>query len=241
MTSPAERIARGRAMHRRWSASSGLLLLVIDPDVTERHRLVTGLQAQGIEVLWYSDGASALVAFGRSRPHAVVVAPSLAGVDAASVVRAIRAECPIPVLVPVGGDDHDAAGPLLLAGASAVSRPYEPQELLRRLEERLPNLDQEVRLAYGPLELDPRAYSVHLRGQEIKELPLKEFELLRLLMTYADQVVSTDEIIRTVWGEGSPAPSASTITVHVARLRARVGSAGSIRRIRGRGYRLTIP
>lgn len=241
MKSPAERITRARALHRRWSASSGLLLLVADPDVTEQVSLVRDLHLHGVEVLWCHDGASALVAFGRSRPDALLVAPSLELVDAATVVRTVRAEVPVPVLVRVGRDDYDAAGPVLLAGASALSRPYQPVDLLHHLEELVPDLDQRVRLTYGPLQLDPRAYSVHLHGHELAELPLKEFELLRLLMVYADQVLSSEEISRAIWGDEGPPPSPNTIAVHVARLRARLGDPAAIRRIRGRGYRLTFP
>lgn len=241
MKSPAKRITRDRAVDRRWTASSGLLLLVADPDVSDQDRLVGDLRPHGVEVLWCHDGASALVAFGRFRPDAVLVAPSLSLVDAVTVVRTVRAELPVPVLVPVGRDDHAAAGPVLMAGASPVIRPYQLLELLRHLEELVPDLDERVRLSYGPLALDPRAYSVHLHGQELKELPLKQFELLRVLMVYADQVISAEEISHTIWGDESPAPSPSTIAVHVARLRARLGDPGAIRRIRGRGYRLTFP
>jgi DNA-binding response OmpR family regulator len=241
MKSPAERITRARALHRRWSASSGLLLLVADPDVTDHDRLARDLHPHGVEILWCHDGAAALVAFGRSRPDALLIAPSLELVDAVTVVRTVRAELPVPVLVRVGPDDYDAAGPVLLAGASAIGRAYRPVELLHHLEELVPNLDERVRLTYGPLELDPRAYSVHLHGRELEELPLKEFELLRVLMTYADQVVNTEQISHAIWGDANPPPSPNTIAVHIARLRARLGGEFMIKRIRGRGYRLTLP
>jgi DNA-binding response OmpR family regulator len=242
MKTPAgERAAQARAVQRRWVASTGLVLLVADPDTSDRERLVRDLHDNGVETVWCHDGASALVAYGRVKPHAVLVSPSLEMVDAATVVCAIRSEATLPILVPIGPDDTQAAGPVLVAGATAVTRPCQTRELVRHIEGSIPDLAARARLRYGPLELDPRAYSVHLDGQELEDLPLKEFELLRILMTYADQVVTTEQISCAIWGDASRPPSPNTIAVHVARLRARLGDPTAIKRIRGRGYRLTFP
>jgi two-component system, OmpR family, response regulator len=242
MSIPAgERAARERAVQRRWVASTGLVLLVADPDSSDRDRLVNELHMNGVETVWCCDGASALMAFGRVEPHAVLVAPTLDRVDAATVVGAIRSEATLPILVPIGPEDTLAAGPVLVAGATAVARPCRPLELLRHLEGSIPDIAERARLRYGPLELDPRAYSVHLHGREIEDLPLKEFELLRILMTYAERVVTTEQISCAIWGDASRPPSPNTIAVHVTRLRARLGDPTAIRRIRGRGYRLSYP
>jgi DNA-binding response OmpR family regulator len=242
MKTPAgERAARERAIQRRWVASTGLVLLVADPDTRDRDRLVRELHGDGVETVWCRDGASALMAFGRVEPHAVLVAASLERVDAATVVGAIRSEATIPILVPIGPDDTQAAGPVLVAGATAVTRPCRPLELVRHLEGSMPDIAARARLRYGPLELDPRAYSVHFHGREIEDLPLKEFELLRVLMSHADQVVTAEQISCAIWGDASRPPSPNTIAVHVARLRVRLGDPTVIRRIRGRGYRLTYP
>lgn len=220
--------------------SSGLVLLVADPDTSDQERLVRDLHCSGVETVWCRDGASALVAYGRVGPHAVLVAPHLEKVDATTVVCTIRADAAVPVMVRIGPDDIQEAGPSLVAGAMAVSYPYRLQELVRQLGDLLPDLAARVRLTYGPLELDPGAYSVRLHGDELSNLPPKEFELLRVLMTHADQVISTEQISRALWGDASNAPSANTIAVHVARLRVRLGGVASIKRIRGRGYRLTL-
>lgn len=240
-TAATERVAQARATQRRWVASTGLVLLVADPDTTDREGLVENLHGNGIETVWCHDGASALVTFGRVQPHAVLVAPSLEKVDAATVVCTIRSETTVPVMVRVGAEDTVAAGPVLVAGATAVARPCRPQELLRHLGELVPDLPARVRLTYGPLELDPRAYSVRVHGEELEDLPLKEFELLRVLMSHADQVVTTEQISRAIWGDALRTPSPNTIAVHVARLRVRLGDATVIKRIRGLGYRLTCP
>ena len=117
-TAASERVSQARATQRRWVASTGLVLLVADPDTTDRERLVEDLHDNGIEAVWCHDGASALVAFGRVRPHAVLVAPSLEKVDAATVVCTIRSETAIPVMVRIGPEDTTAAGPFLFSLAT---------------------------------------------------------------------------------------------------------------------------
>lgn len=226
--------------HRRPTAPAGLVLLVADPDTSDRERLVKVLYRSGVETVWCRDGAAALVAYGRVDPHAVLVAPHLEKVDAATVVCAVRADAAIPVMVRIGPEDVEIAAPTLVAGAIAVSRPCRPQELIRQLDDLLPDLAARGRLVYGALELDPRAYSVRVHGDEVGDLPLKEFELLRVLMAHADQVVSSEYLVRAVWGDGPQAPSANTIAVHVGRLRVRLAGTATIKRVRGRGYRLTV-
>lgn len=235
------RAAQSAPGRHRWVASSGLVLLVADPDPREHERLARDLHGKGVETVWCRDGASALVTFGRTEPHAVLVAPWLDKVDAVTVVRTVRAEATIPVMVRVGPEDAEVAGPVLVAGATAVSSPCRPQELVRLLGNLAPDLAARLRLTYGPLELDPRAYSVRLHGVELADLPLKEFELLRVLMTHADQVVTTEQITRAIWGDAVRPPSPNTIAVHAARLRGRLGEAAVVKRVRGRGYRLTCP
>jgi len=99
------------------------------------------------------------------------------------------------VLVGVGLHDVDEAGPALVAGAAGVvARPYDAAELTSRLEPEVHDFEQRFRLVYGPLELDPWAYRVRAGGRVMENLPLKEFELLRLLMAHADHVVSPAQV-----------------------------------------------
>jgi len=92
----------------------------------------------------------------------------------------------------------------------------------------------------GPIELDATAYSVRVDGERIADLPLKEFELLRTLMLRAPGVVTDEELRAALWGGTAGWRSGNTIAMHVTRLRARLGDVATIRRIRGRGYSLTL-
>jgi len=219
----------------------GVLLLVADPDGLAGGPLDTELHVAGLNTTWCRDGAEALVEFGRRRPDAVLAAPCLEAVDTPTVVRTLRNAGCRPVLVGIGPDDLAEAGPALVAGATGVvSRPYAASEITARLEAEIQDMEQRVRLAYGPLELDPWAYRVRAGGVVLENLPLKEFELLRLLMAHADRVVTPEQITAALWGDSSSRPSSNAITVHVGRLRHRLAGVAELRTVRGRGYRLTV-
>lgn len=235
------RTEEARRVTRSWSEGVGTLLLVADPADPVRSGLVEGLRAAWVNVVWCRDGAEALVEFGRQRPAAVLAAPRLEVVDTPAVVRAMRAAGGQPILVGIGTDDVELAGPALVAGATGVvARPYAASEVVGRLAAELPERDQRELLVYGPLELDARAYRVKVDGVPMEDLPLKEFELLRVLMAHADRVVTPEQIRCALWGKGRAAPTSNAVVVHVGRLRARLAGVAELRTVRGRGYRLTV-
>lgn len=239
----ADRAGRAREVTRRWSTTSrGLVLLVADPDTSQREPLVPALEANGVSCTWCLDGAETLVQYGKLEPAAMLMSPGLEVVDAATVVHSIRQRGTLPILLGVGPGDSAAAGPVLIAGATAaVSRPYDPTEIMRRLDAEIPHMAARSRLTYGPLELDPRSYVVRLEGAELHGLALKQFELLRLLMMNADLLVTVEQIRQALWGDAPHPPSSDTINVHVTRLRSRIGGPTVLRTVRGLGYRLTFP
>lgn len=237
----ADRIGRARDSDRRWGGKGETSLLVVDPDATQQADLVRTLEGRGRSVGWCVDGGQALVEYGRVQPETVLLAPDLGAVDAVIVARTIRAVGSTPVLVGVGPGDAEAAGPILLAGASMlVSRPYLAAQILHHLEaDGRPPAEQE-RLRYGPVVLDWAAYSVRINGVELGNLPLKEFELLGALMRRPDHVVTANELRETLWAT-STCPSSNALSVHIARLRARLVGHLAVRSVRGMGYRLTLP
>lgn len=202
--------------------------------------VVPDLEAAGAQVSCCDLGSDALVSFGRFEPDAVVIAPDLPDVPSAQVVEAMRRHGAQPILLGVGPADTERAGPVLVAGASgAVSRPYDADEIVARTMRELPALHGRGRISFGPLELDPTAHTVRVGGVELAAMPLKEFALMRLLLQHADQVVSLEEIRAHLWGPAG-APTTNAISVHVARLRARLHPPVAVRTVRGLGYRLTL-
>jgi DNA-binding response OmpR family regulator len=216
---------------------------VVDPS-DDGGALAEAMAGRGVHVTWVGSTLDGLVEFGRTDPHAVVVTPEAPGIPADQFVGVIRQHGAPYVIAgtcsPAGGG-ADGVGPLMLAGASAVAlRPYVPQHLWELLTHAPRSLAEHARLEVGPLVLDAAAYSVRVNGERIADLPLKEFELLRALMLASPGVVTDDELRDALWGSDGKRPGGNTIAMHVTRLRTRLGDVADVRRIRGRGYSLTV-
>jgi DNA-binding response OmpR family regulator len=144
----------------------------------------------------------------------------------------------------VGDGDGPAAAEALAAGAAAcVAHPYRLRELLPILRAIRPDgvAEPQPPLEVGGLRLDPAALEVQLNGRLVR-MPLRELRLLHLLMLHVDRVVTREQIRDAVWGG---VPGSNTITVHVQRLRQRLGDdqidPRMILTVRGVGYRLVPP
>lgn len=228
-----------RSYLHRWAETAGAQLLVVDPEDPPA-RLAEAMAARGVHLTWARSTVDGLVEFGRLDPHAVVVSPAAPGLPAAEFVTAVMRHGTPYVVAAL---DHARAGDaaeVLLAGASAmVNRPYSSSQLWELLRRAPRLLEEHARVSFGPIELDASAYRVTIDGERIADLPLKEFELLRALMLQAPGMVTDDELRSALWG-GRARPTGNTIAMHVTRLRTRLGAVAGVRRIRGRGYSLTV-
>lgn len=236
--SPA-RTAAARASSRRWTETTGAHVLVVDPVADEQFQL--DMASRGVHVTTVASTLDALVEFGRTAPYAILIAPSTPGISPCQFIRKVR-EHASPVIIALRDPgDVAAAGELLLAGASAaVTRPYSASSLWNTLQQAAAALVDRARVSFGPIELDARAYAVHIHGERIADLPLKEFELLRTLMLRAPEVLNNEELRIALWGTDAGRHSDNTISAHVGRLRVRLHGIAEIRRIYGRGYSLTL-
>ncbi len=229
-----------RTYLHRWAETAGAQLLVVDPGEDDA-RLSDGMAGRGVHVTWVSTTFDGLIEFGRLDPHTVVVSPEAPGMPAAEFVTAIRKHGSPYVVAALEHHNAAAVGGLMLAGASAVvARPYSADHLWELLSHAPRSLDEHARVVVGPIELDAAAYRVLINGERIGDLPLKEFELLRALMFRAPGMVTDNELRQALWGSEGVRPSGNTIAMHVTRLRHRLGGVADVRRIRGRGYSLTI-
>lgn len=237
---PSSREAAVRSYLHRWAEAAGAHLLVVDPDA-ERADLRDAMAGRGVHLTWVRSTTDALVEYGRTDPHAVVVAPEAGGIPAEEFVTTIRRFGSPYVIAALEKVSDAAVGSLMVAGASALlPRPFTAVDLWDALVASPRPLDEHVHVVVGPIELDAAAYRVTIAGERIPDLPLKEFELLRTLMLHAPGVVSDDELRAALWGGATGSPSGNTIAMHVTRLRTRLGAAAAVRRIRGRGYALTL-
>ena len=224
-----------------------VLLVEDEPSFVEA--LVVGLKREGFRVEVAYDGAEALDKFASVRPDLVlldVMLPRVSGIDVCRTIRAAGSRTPI-IMVTAKTSEIDTVVGLEVGADDYVSKPYRLRELVARMRavlrrtpppEEVP--DESDVLDAGDLRLDPERHEVYLRGQEVS-LPLKEFELLELLMTNAGRVLTRETLIDRVWGPHYVGDT-ETLDVHVKRLRARIeddpGHPRRITTIRGLGYKL---
>ncbi len=226
-----------------------LTVLLVEDEPSFVEALVVGLKREGFRVDVAYDGAEALEKFEASRPDLVlldVMLPKVSGIDVCRAIRASGSRTPI-IMVTAKTSEIDTVVGLEVGADDYVAKPYRLRELVARMRavlRRTPPPDEPAAqgevLEVGELRLDPERHEVHLRGREVS-LPLKEFELLELLMANAGRVLTRETLIDRVWGPHYVGDT-KTLDVHVKRLRARIEDNPSrpqrITTVRGLGYKL---
>lgn len=227
-------------------------VLVVEDEDSFIDALTIGLAREGFRVQIARDGAQALELFDAVRPDIVlldVMLPKMSGID---VCRAIRARSKVPIImVTAKASEIDTVVGLEVGADDYVSKPYRMRELVARMRavlRRSPDLapiadptGDEV-LEVGDVTLDPSRHEVVIRGDDVS-LPLKEFELLHILLENAGRVLSRDVLIDRVWGHDYVGDT-KTLDVHVKRLRAKLEPDPSepkyLVTVRGLGYKLDL-
>ena len=205
------------------------------------------LTAEGFLVDTAADGVEALEKFERSKPALIlldVMLPRVSGID---VCRQIRATSRVPIImVTAKGSEIDAVVGLEVGADDYVAKPFRLRELVARVRAALrrghrpdADTDREDFVEVGDVLVDVSRHEVTVRG-ELVALPLKEFELLELLMLNAGRVLTRDVLIDRIWGPNYFGDT-KTLDVHIKRLRAKVEDDPSnptrILTVRGVGYR----
>ena len=212
-------------------APERVLLLVVDPGPGAED-LVAGAD-RAVDVRSCASAAEGLLMAGTLRPDVVLVAADVADVPAATVVELLGRCCQVPVIVATDGGHAEAAAAALSAGAVAcVARPYRPAQVLAlvsAVRPVRPVAQRDAVLRCGALELAPAAGTVRLRGSLVR-MPPREFRVLEHLMAHEGRVVSQAQLWAAVWGGAAPSAS-NTVSVHVRRLRRRLGDDPSDPRI----------
>jgi two-component system, OmpR family, response regulator RegX3 len=224
-----------------------LTVLVVEDEESFVEALVVGLKREGFLVKVATDGAEALEMFDHVRPDLVLLdvwLPRMSGID---VCREIRTRSRVPIImVTAKSSEIDTVVGLEVGADDYVTKPYRLRELVARMRavlRRSPPPGDELltadALEVGELRLDPERHEVYLRGGQVT-LPLKEFELLELLMGNAGRVLTRETLIDRVWGPHYVGDT-KTLDVHVKRLRAKIeddpARPARITTIRGLGYK----
>ena len=226
-------------------------VLVVEDEDSFVDALTVGLQREGFRVQVARDGAEALELFDLVEPDLVLLdlmLPRISGVD---VCRQLRARSTVPIImVTAKTSEIDTVVGLEVGADDYVSKPYRMRELVARMRAALRRAPlgaalplSEDAFEVGDVRLDPDRHEVEVRGQEVN-LPLKEFELLELLLANAGRVLTRETLIDRIWGLDYVGDT-KTLDVHVKRLRAKVEDDPSNPRrivtIRGLGYKYELP
>jgi two-component system response regulator RegX3 len=222
-------------------------VLVVEDEESFIEALVIGLKREGFLVRVARDGVEAVDAFESMRPDLVlldVMLPRLSGID---VCRELRSRSRVPIImVTAKGGEIDTVVGLEVGADDYVTKPYRLRELVARMRavlRRSPPLDDSAGagdiLEVGDVRLDPERHEVYVRNLPVS-LPLKEFELLELLLANAGRVLTRETLIDRVWGPHYVGDT-KTLDVHVKRLRSKIEDDPSnprrITTIRGLGYK----
>jgi two-component system response regulator RegX3 len=222
-------------------------VLVVEDEASFVEALTIGLRREGFEVAVARDGFEALEQFDAVKPDLVlldVMLPRLSGID---VCRQLRKRTQVPIImVTAKSEEIDTVVGLEVGADDYVTKPYRLRELVARMRavlRRAPG-DQAGELGpaavtVGEVSLDPDEHVVTVDGERVS-LPLKEFELLHVLLANAGRVLPRETLIDRVWGSDYVGDT-KTLDVHVKRLRSKLepdpAHPSRIVTIRGLGYK----
>ncbi|MFT4136490.1 winged helix-turn-helix domain-containing protein [Microbacterium sp.] len=222
-------------------------VLIVEDEADLADPLAYLLQREGFEVEIAADGPAALSAFSARGADIVLLDLMLPGIPGTEVCRTIRATSRVPIIMLTAKDSEvDIVVGLELGADDYLAKPYSTRELLARMRavlrrtEAVPVDELEERVvAAGPVVIDLDRHAVSVDGTEIA-MPLKEFELLEVLVRNAGRVLTRGQLIDRVWGSDYFGDT-KTLDVHIKRIRSRIEQDPAqpvlLRTVRGLGYR----
>ncbi|MDW3220819.1 MAG: response regulator transcription factor [Acidimicrobiales bacterium] len=228
--------------------TANVSVLVVDDEPAFREGLRQALKQEGFIVHLAADGEEALEVWRAYKPDVVlldVMLPRMSGIDVCRAIRAVD-ETPV-IMVSARNEEIDAVVALEVGADDYVAKPYRVRELvarmrtvLRRASVAAPASEEDTVLEAAGVRLDRERHEV-TRDGELVQLPLKEFDLLALLMENQGLVVTRQTLIDRVWGYDYVGDT-KTLDVHIKRLRAKIEPdpehPAVIVTIRGLGYKL---
>jgi two-component system response regulator RegX3 len=221
-------------------------VLVVEDEESFSDALSYMLRKEGFEVSVAATGTSALTEFDRTGADIVLLDLMLPEMSGTEVCRHLRQRSHVPIIMVTARDSEiDKVVGLEIGADDYVTKPYSPRELVARIRAVLRRQGTEAvelsapTLAAGPVRMDVERHVVTVSGSAV-QLPLKEFELLELLLRNAGRVLTRGQLIDRVWGADYVGDT-KTLDVHVKRLRSKVEPEPSTPRyivtVRGLGYK----
>jgi len=220
-------------------------ILIVEDEPSLSEPLSFLLRREGYDTEIAADGREALAAFDRDGADLVLLDLMLPGLPGTEVCRELRTRSSVPIIMLTAKDSEvDIVVGLELGADDYVTKPYSTRELLARIRAVLrrrievDDLDDAV-LEVGGVRMDVDRHAVSVGGKEVA-MPLKEFELLELLLRNAGRVLTRGQLIDRIWGADYFGDT-KTLDVHIKRIRSKIESDPSqpvlLLTVRGLGYR----
>jgi two-component system response regulator RegX3 len=221
-------------------------VLVVEDEDSISEPLAYMLRKEGFEVAVAADGPAGLAAFERDGADLVLLDLMLPGLSGTEVCRELRTRSAVPVIMLTARDSEvDKVVGLELGADDYVTKPFSHRELVARVRAVLRRqgpaaAEEGAALEAGPVRMDVDRHLVTVGGQPV-QLPLKEFDLLELLLRNVGRVLTRAQLIDRVWGSDYVGDT-KTLDVHVKRLRAKIepdpAAPKHLLTVRGLGYKL---
>jgi two-component system response regulator RegX3 len=223
-------------------------VLVVEDEESFSDALSYLLRREGYDVAVAASGPEAIALFERSGADLVLLDLMLPGLSGTEVCRAIRQRSAVPIIIVTARDaEVDKVVGLELGADDYVTKPFSSRELVARIRAVLRRgVDSDDLISSvveaGPVRMDVERHTVTVDGTAVT-LPLKEFDLLELLLRNADRVLTRSQLIDRVWGSDYVGDT-KTLDVHVKRLRAKIeadpANPKHLVTVRGLGYKFSV-
>ena len=220
-------------------------ILIVEDEESFSDPLSYLLTKEGFEVAVAADGNEGLEEFDRGGVDLILLDLMLPGMSGTEVCRQVRQRSNVPIIMLTAKDSEiDKVVGLELGADDYVTKPYSSRELVARVRAVLRRRGEPEELiastvAAGPVRMDVERHVVAVGGEQVN-LPLKEFELLEMLLRNAGRVLTRGQLIDRVWGSDYVGDT-KTLDVHVKRLRSKIEPDPSNPRhlvtVRGLGYK----
>ncbi len=224
-------------------------ILVVEDEQSFSDALSFMLRKEGFDVSVAADGQVAVEMFEQQGADIVLLDIMLPGMSGTEVCRQIRSTSQVPIIMVTAKDSEiDKVVGLEIGADDYVTKPFSSRELVARiravLRRRVPDVVNagETSLTAGSIAMDVDRHVVTVDGEVVK-MPLKEFELLEMLMRNAGRVLTRGQLIDRVWGSDYVGDT-KTLDVHVKRLRSKIepnpAEPTMLVTVRGLGYKLEV-